>query len=149
MWFIYKSLVLLHYFKVIKELTFLIYPSMPIDNVTWQTRLGILNSSKSLFKTETKNRGMLHFLLHHTVYSSYLLLTSILLTQVNNLYHDFCCAIKNIPASFRLRFFKIADVTVFLLFFIQNLLSRCGDMEESSGHKYSSLALSNFISKWW
>ena len=47
--------------------------------------------------------------------------------------------IKNIPASFRLCFLKIADITVFLLFFIQNLLSCCGDIEENPGTKYSSL----------
>ena len=46
--------------------------------------------------------------------------------------------IKNIPASFRLRFLKIADITVFLLFFIQNLLPCCGDIEENPGPKYSS-----------
>ena len=46
--------------------------------------------------------------------------------------------IKNIPASFRLCFLKIADITVFLLFFIQNLLPCCGDIEENPGPKYSS-----------
>ena len=30
---------------------------------------------------------------------------------------------------------KIADLTVFLLFFIQNLLSRCGGIEENPGPK--------------
>ena len=46
---------------------------------------------------------------------------------------------KIIPPSFRLRFLKISDITVFLLFFIQNLLSCCGDIEENPGPKYSSL----------
>ena len=59
-----------------------------------------------------------------------------LITQVNNLYHDFSRTIKNIPASFRLRFLKIEDLFVFLLFFIQNLLSPCGDTEENRGPKY-------------
>ena len=82
---------------------------------------------------------MLKFLLHHTVYSLYLFLAFILITQVKNLYQVYSRLIKNIPASFHLRFLKIADITVFLLFFIQNLLSCCGDIEENLGRKYSSL----------
>ena len=70
----------------LSEFTFLIYLSMPIDNLTWQARVGIFNSSKQLFKSKMKNRGMLQFLLHHTVYSLYLFLTFILIKQVNNLY---------------------------------------------------------------
>ena len=108
---------------------------MLIDNFTWQARVGIFNSSKPLFKTKIKNRGMLQFLLHHTVY---LFLTFILIKQVN-LYQVSSRLIKIIPASFRLRFLKIADITVFLLFFIQNLLSCCGDIEENPGPKYSSV----------
>ena len=50
--FIFKSLVLLHYFKVIKEFTFLIYLSMPIDNLTWQAR--VFHSSKPLFKKKKR-----------------------------------------------------------------------------------------------
>ena len=112
---------------------------MPIDNLTWQARVGIFNSSKPLFKTKIKNRGMLQFLLHHTIYSLYLFLTFILIKQVNNFYQVSSRLIKIIPASFRLRFLKIADITVFLLFFIQNLLSCCGDIEENPGPKRSSL----------
>ena len=77
--FSYKSLVLLHYFSVIKVFTFLIYLYMPIDNLIWHARVGIFNSSKPLFKTKIKNRGMLQLLLHHTVYSLYLFLTFILI----------------------------------------------------------------------
>ena len=135
----YKSLVLLQYFKVNKEFTFLIYLSIPIDNLNWQERVSIFNSSKPLFKTKIKNRGMLQFLLHHTVYSLYLFLTFILIMQVNNLYQVSSRLIQIISASFQLRFFKIADITVFLLFFIQNLLSCCRDIEENPGPKYSSL----------
>ena len=112
---------------------------MPIDILTWQARVGILNSSKPFFKTKIKNRGMLQFLFHHTVYSLYLFLTFILITQVNNLSQVSSRLIKIIPASFCLRFLKIADITVSLLFFIQNLLSCCGDIEENPGPKYSSL----------
>ena len=112
---------------------------MSIDNLTWQARVGIFNSSKPLLKTKIKNRGMLQFLLHHTVYSLYLFLTFILIKQVNNLYQVSSRSIKIIPLSFRLRFLKIADITVFLLLFIQNLLSCCGDIEENLGTKYSSL----------
>ena len=82
---------------------------------------------------------MLQFLLHHTVYSLYLFLTFILIMQVNNLNQVFSCLIKNIPASFCLHFLKIADITVFSLFFIQNLLSCFGDIEENPGPKYSSI----------
>ena len=38
-----------------------------------------------------------------------------------------------------MRFLKIADITVFLMFFIQNLLSCCGELEENPGPKCSSL----------
>ena len=79
LWVIYKSLVLFHYFRVINEFTFLIYLSMPIDDVAWQARVDIFNSSKSIFKTKTKNRVMLYSFLHHTVYSLYLFLTFILI----------------------------------------------------------------------
>ena len=82
---------------------------------------------------------MLQFLVHHTVYSLYLFLTFILIKQVNNLYQVSSRLIKIIPTSFCLHFLKIADITVFLLFFIQNLLSCCGDIEENRGPKYSSL----------
>ena len=112
---------------------------MPIDNLTWQARVGIFNSSKPLLKTKIKNRGVLQSLLHHTVYSLYLVLTFILINQVNNHYQGFSRLIKIIPAFCRLRFLRIADITVFLLFFIQNLLSCCGDIEENPGPKYSSL----------
>ena len=112
---------------------------MPIDNLTWQVRVSIFNSSKPLFKTKIINRGMLKFLLHHTIYSLYLFLAFILITHGKNLYQVYGCLIKNIPASFCLFFLKIADITVFLLFFIQNLLSCCGDIEENPGPKYSPL----------
>ena len=112
---------------------------MPIDNLTWQARVGISNNSKPLLKPKIKNRGMLQFLLHHTVYSLYLFLTFILIMQFNHLYQVSSCLIKVIPTSFRLCFLKIADITVFLLLFIQNLLSCCGDIEENPGPKYSSL----------
>ena len=63
----------------------------------------------------------------------------ILITPVKNLYQVYSRLIKNILGSFRLRFLKVADITAFLLFFIQNLLSCCGDIEENPGSKYSSL----------
>ena len=138
--FLYALVSFLYvYFKVIKEFTFLIYLFMPIDNLTWQARVATFNSSKPLFRTKIINRGMLQFFLHHTVYSLYLFLAFILTTQVKNLYQVYSRLIENIPASFCLRFLKIADITVFLLFFIQNLLSCSRDNEENPGPKYSSL----------
>ena len=80
---------------------------------------------------------MLQFLLHDTVCSLYLFLTFILIMQVNNLYQVSSRLAKSISASFRLCFLKIADIIVFLLFFIQNLLSCCGETEENPGPKYS------------
>ena len=112
---------------------------MQIENLTWQARVGTFNSSKPLFKTKTINRGMLQFLLNHTVYSLYLVLAFILTTKVKYLYQVYSRLITNIPAPFRLRFLKIEHITVFLLFFIQNLLSCCGDIEENPGPRYSSL----------
>ena len=92
---------------------------------------------RKMFKTNKKQRhGTL--LLHHTVYSLYLLLTFNLIIQIIN-HHDFSCTIKNIPGSFHLSYLKITGHTVFLLFFIQNLLFCYGDIEENHGPKYSSL----------
>ena len=139
MCFTYKSLISSHYFKVIKEFTFLICQSIPIDNLTWQARVGTFNSWKPLYKTKIENRVILQFLLYHTVHSLYLFLTFILWTQVNNLRQVSTRLIKNTLGSFRLRFLKIADITVFSLFFIQNLLSCCGDLEENPGPEYPSL----------
>ena len=133
--FIYNSLVLLHYFKVIKKFTFLIYLSMPKDNLTWHERVGIFKSSKLLFKTKILSRGMLQFLLNHTVYSLYLFLAFVLIKQFKDLYQVSSRLMKNIPASFRLRFLRIVDIVVCLLFFIQKLLSCYGDIEENSGPK--------------
>ena len=82
---------------------------------------------------------MLQFLLHHTVYSLHLFLAFLLIRQVKNLYQVYSRLIKNIPAAFHLCFLKIADITVFLLSFIQNLLSCCGDIEENPRPKNSSL----------
>ena len=80
--FIYKSLILFHYFKLSKSLHFLfIYLSMPIDNLIWQARVCIFNSLKQFFKPNVKNRGMQQFLLHHTVYSLYLFLTFVLIVH--------------------------------------------------------------------
>ena len=80
--FIYKSLILFHYFKLSKSLHFLfIYLSMPIDNLIWQARVCIFNSLKQFFKPNVKNRGMQQFLLHHTVYSLYLFLTFYLIVH--------------------------------------------------------------------
>ena len=112
---------------------------MPIDNLTWQARVSTFNSSKPLFKTKIINRGMPQFLLHHTVYYLYLFLAFLLIRQVKNLCQVYRRLMKNIPAAFHLRFLKIADITVFLLSFIQNLLSCCGDIEENPRPKYSSL----------
>ena len=82
---------------------------------------------------------MLDILLHPTAYCLYLFLTLILITQVINPYYDFSRAMKNITLPFGLRFLKIADLTVFLLFFIKTLLPPCGDIEEILGLKYSIL----------
>ena len=89
-------------------------------NLTWQARVGIFNSSKPLFKTKIKKTDMLQFLLYCAVYSLYLFLTFILIKQVNNLYQVSSRLIKIIPASFRLRFLKIADITVFFFVFHSN-----------------------------
>ena len=57
------------------------------------------------------------------------------------LFIEICVSLlfPNFELSFHLHFLKIADSTVLLLFFIQNLLSCCGDIEENLGLKYSSL----------
>ena len=120
----------MQYFKVIKELTFLIYLSIPTKNVTWQARVDICNSSKSLFKTK-KHRYSTPVTPSYCILFAIFFLTSILITQINNLYNDISRKIKNIPASFCRLFLKIANLTVFLLLLIQNLLSHSDDIDNS------------------
>ena len=64
---------------------------MPIDNATCHKRLGILNSLKSLLKTE----GMLDFLLHYTAYTLYSLKVFIPITKVYHLYRGFSRTIQH------------------------------------------------------
>ena len=103
---------------------------MPTDNLTWQARESTFNSSKPLFKTKIINRGILQFLLHHTVYSLYLFLAYI--------YFRFN---QKHSSIFSPAFPQNSRYYCVLLFFIQNLLSCCGDIEENPGPKYSSLTL--------
>ena len=81
---------------------------------------GIFNSSKPLFKTKIKKQRYAA----SSVYSLYLFLTFILITQVNNLHQVSSRLTKNISTYYHLRFLKKnPDITVLLLFFVQNLLS--------------------------
>ena len=112
---------------------------MPIDNVTWQARVGIFYGYKFIFVMKPKNKGLLNFLIHQTFYLLSSVLMTHLKTQLNNFYVVLDCKIKKIPALYRLRFLKIANITMFLLFFIQNLVLLSGDIEENPGPKYSSL----------
>ena len=74
-----------------------------IDNITWQARVGYIQQFKTIVQNKNKkNRGMLH----HTVYSLYLFLTFILITQVNNLHQVSSRLTKNISTYFHLRFLK-------------------------------------------
>lgn len=107
-----------------KELLFIIYLSILM-------LLGKQDRAYSIAlnhyaKQKQKNIGMLHFLLHYTVYSLYFFWTTILTTQVNNLCYDFSGTIKK-------DFSIIVYTFLSLLFSIQNLLSRCGDNEENPG----------------
>ena len=57
--------------------------------------------------------------------------------------HPHCvlnCITKTIPISQRLRLLKIANHILFSVFFFQNLLSQCGDIEKNPGFQYSSLS---------
>ena len=137
----YKSLVLLLYFKVIKEFTFLIYLSMSIDNVIIGRQEWVYSFVQNYCSKQKQKTEVCYTFYSIIMYTLYLYSwkNEILIMQLNNLYHDFSRTIKNIPASFRLSFLKIADLTVFLLFSIWKLLSHRGDIEENPGHKYSLL----------
>ena len=60
--------------------------------------------------------------------------------QLSKLHLVFNCKIKKIPAAYRLRFLKIANLIMLFLFFIQNLLLLSGDIEENPGPKFSNLS---------
>ena len=93
---------MLYYFKVIKEFTFLIYISMLLIILLGRQEWGIFNSSKPLFKTKIKKQRYAA----SSVYSLYLFLTFILITQVNNLHQVSSRLTKNISTYFHLRFLK-------------------------------------------
>ena len=96
------------------------YLSMPIDNATCHERLGILNSLNTPLYC-------IHVIFIKSFHSYNYSLLSLSWFQSYN------------SASFALRFLKLADLTVLLLFFIQNLLSHFSNIEQNFGPKYSSL----------
>ena len=61
-------------------------------------------------------------------------------THLNYLQCAFSRIIKKIPISQNPCLLKIANLILFSVFFIQNLLSQCGDIEKNPGPKYSYLS---------
>ena len=85
---------------------------------------------------------MLPFLLHHVIYFLFLILTYFVSTQLNHLQCVFKHIIKKIQYCNVYDFLKqqILFCIQCFLFFLQTLLSKCGDTEKNPGLKYSSLS---------
>ena len=95
---------------------------------------------KTLLKTKSKINEILSFLLHHTTYFLLIILAYFVTTQLYHFPCVFGCIIQKITISQNLYLFKLANFLLFSgVFFFQNLLSQCGDIEKNPGPKYSSL----------
>ena len=115
---------------------------MPIDNVTWHTRIGMFCILKPLLKIKSNVRiCSVHFAL--------IFILDIIFFYFKSAFSIFSCTTMK-KSSFYLRLLKnlpkIVKVIIFLLIFtyfylllIPNLLFCCGDIEKNPGPKYSSL----------
>ena len=126
---------------VIEEFTFHFYLSMPIDNVTWHTRVGIFYTLKSLPKIKLNAKKFP--VLTNPISFSLIFFWNAIILHLTNVQHvldwvlteksakSFLCSITKLP--------KMVKTTIFLSLCISNLLMQCGDIEVNPGPKYSSL----------
>ena len=114
---------------------------MPIDNGTWQARVGIFFALKPVLKWKSETREFPF--LQNPVYFSLMLIFNFGRFLLNNAYHAYNCMFTETflkPFSYSIiKLPKITKVIVFLFLCITNLLSQCGDIEANSGPRFSSL----------
>ena len=114
---------------------------MPIDNVTWHTRVGIFYTLKSLPKIKLNAKKFP--VLTNPISFSLIFFWNAIILHLTNVQHvldrvlteksakSFLCSITKLP--------KMVKTTIFLSLCISNLLMQCGDIEVNPGPKYSSL----------
>ena len=119
---------------------------MPIDNVTWQGRVGIFFALKPVFKWKSKTREFPF--LKYPVYFSLMLIFNFGRFLLNNAYHAYNCMLtEKFLKSYLYSVIKLPKITkvIFVLFLcITNLLSQCVDIETNPGPRFSYLTFSHW-----
>ena len=114
---------------------------MPIDNGTWQARVGIFFALKLVLKWKSKTREFPF--LQNPVYFSLMLIFNFFRFPLNNVYHAYNCMLTEQflkPYLYSIiKLPKITKVIAFLFLCITNLLSQCDDIETNPGPRFSSL----------
>ena len=108
---------------------------MPIDNLTWHARVGMVYALKPLLKSKSSTKNF------SELFSLTFILRTILL-YLNNVHLFFnCILIKNATTYLRLltELPKMTKIAILLLFSLRNLLFCCGNFQVNSGPKSSSL----------
>ena len=104
---------------------------MPIDNAAWHAGVGSFYALKTLLQYKSKTRKVPF--LFQTVYFSFLALSYIFKSNLNNVHYFFNCMVtKNMSLVTNLP-------NIFSFICIVNLFCRCGDIETNPGPKYPSL----------
>ena len=99
---------------------------MPVDNVSWRTRIGIYNTFKYL------TQGSFLTL------KDPLLFLKVFLLFINYIFATLIDYIPNSTLCFLRNLLKIVDVEILFLLYIKLLLYCCGDVEITPGLKQSS-----------
>ena len=114
---------------------------MPIDNGTWQARVGVFLALKLVLKWKSKTREFPF--LQNPVYFSLMLTFNFSRFLLSNAYHAYNCMLTEKmlkPYLYSIiTLSKITKIIDFLFLCITNLISQCGDIETNSGSRFSSL----------
>ena len=118
---------------VIKELlSFFLYLSMPIDNVTWHARIGMFYALKTLLRSKSSTINFSEFF-------SLTFIFRIILLHLNNVNLFFNYKLtKNTTTYLRLltKLPKMTKIVIFLFLCLPNLLFLCSGIEANPGPKY-------------
>ena len=98
---------------------------MPVDNVSWRSRIGIYNTFKYLTQGSSTLKDPL-------------LSLKVLLLFINYIFATLIDYIPNSTLCFLTNLLKIIDVEILFLLYIKLLLYCCGDVEITPGLKQSS-----------
>ena len=113
---------------------------MPIDNSTWQARVGIFFILKPVLKWKSKTREFSFF--QNPVYFPVMLIFNFGRLLLNNAYHAYNCMLtEKFLKPYLYSIIKLPKITKVFFFFLctTNLLSQCGDIAANPGPRFSSL----------